>query len=104
MSTVKHPKKKELSLERDRRNTYGENSKSSRRAFAGNSADILDERRTSGEVLRRVRGAVQEDEASDAELLAKTRITDSKRRGFRKQPDTPLGVVLADKLKSKKPR
>jgi hypothetical protein len=34
MSTVKHPKeKKELSLERDRRNTYGENSKSSRKGI-----------------------------------------------------------------------
>ena len=92
MSTVKHPKeKKELSLERDRRNTYGENSKSSRKGIRrGNSADILDERRTSGEVLRRVREQWQVDEASDAELLAKTRITDSKRRGFRNSRILPL--------------
>jgi hypothetical protein len=63
----------------------------------------MDERRTVGEVLGRLRGCVQEDEATDAELLAKTRIIDSKRRGFKKKPDTPLGIVLANKKARKNP-
>jgi hypothetical protein len=62
----------------------------------------MDERRTVGEVLGQLKGNVQEDEAAEAELRAKTRITDSQRRGFRKQPDTPLGAVLAAKAVRKK--
>jgi len=106
MSTVKNPEeKKQLSLERDRRNTYGENSKSSRKSIQrGKQRRHMDERRTVGEVLARLRGSVQEDEATEAELLAKTRISDSRRRGFRKQPDKPLGAVLAAKIAKKKSR
>jgi hypothetical protein len=105
MSTIKSPgEKKRLSLEHDRRNRYGENSKSSRKSIQrGKQRRHMDERRTVGEVLGRLKGAVQEDVATEAELLVKTRITDSRRRGFKKQPDTPLGVVLAKKAK-KQPR
>jgi hypothetical protein len=59
----------------------------------------MDERRTVGEVLGRLKGSVQDDAAIEAERLAKTRVIDSQRRGFKKQPDTPLGVVLAKKAK-----
>jgi hypothetical protein len=99
MSTVKNPEeKKRLSFARDRRNRYGENSKSSRKSIQrGKQRRHMDERRTVGEVLRPLKGYVQEDEAAQAELRTKTRITDSRRRGFKKQPDTPLGVVLAEK-------
>jgi hypothetical protein len=99
MSTIKNPEdKKRLSLERDRRNRYGENSKASRKSIPrGKQRRHMDERRTVGEVLGRLKGTVQEDVAAEAELLAKTRITDSQRRGFKKQPDTPLGVALAKK-------
>jgi len=104
MSTIKNPEeKKQLSLERDRRNRYGENSKSSRKSIQrGKQRRHMDERRTVGEVLGRLTGNVQEDEATEAELLAKTRTTDSQRRGFKKQPDTPLGIVLAAKRARKK--
>lgn len=104
MSAIKNPEaKKQVSLERDRRNTYGENSKSSRKNVKlGKQRRHMDERRTVGEVLGRLRGCVQEDEATDAELLAKTRIIDSKRRGFKKKPDTPLGIVLPNKKSSEK--
>ena len=100
MSTVKNPKeKKKLSLELDRRNTYGENSKSSRKAIPkGKQRRHMDERRGAGELLRGLKGNIPEDEASDAELLVKTRVTDSKRRGFKKKPDAPLGIVLAAKI------
>jgi len=99
MSSIKNPeRKKRLSLERDRRNKYGENSKSSRKNIRrGKQLSHMDERRTVGEVLGRLKGSIQDDEATEAELLAKSRITDSKRRAFKKQPDTPLGVVLAAK-------
>ena len=105
MSAIKNPEaKKQVSLERDRRNTYGENSKSSRKNVKlGKQRRHMDERRTVGEVLGRLKGCVQEDEATDAELLAKTRIIDSKRRGFKKKPDTPLGIVLANKKARKNP-
>ncbi len=92
MSTIKNPEeKKRLSLARDRRNRYGENSKSSRNSIArGKQRRHMDERRTSGEVLRRLKGNIHEDEATDAEHLVKVRTTDSQRRGFKKQPDSPL--------------
>jgi hypothetical protein len=50
MSTIKNPEeKKQLSLERDRRNRYGENSKSSRKSIQrGKQRRHMDERRTVG--------------------------------------------------------
>jgi hypothetical protein len=103
MSIVKDPgEKKQLSLERDRRNTYGENSKSSRKSIQrGKQRRHMDERRTVDEVLGRLKGQVLEDEATHVELLAKSRISDSRRRGFKKRRDVPLGIVLAAK-KAKK--
>jgi hypothetical protein len=93
MSTVKNPRdKKQLSLERDRRNRYGENSKSSRKSIQrGKQRRHMDERRTVGEVLGQLKGKIEEDVATEAELIAKTRIVDSRRRGFKKRPDTPSG-------------
>jgi transketolase len=103
MSTIKHPReKKRLSLERDRRNRYGENSKASRKSIQrGKQRRHMDERRAVGEALARLKGTVQEDVATEAELLATTRIIDSQRRGFKKRPDTPLGVVLTTKAKKR---
>ena len=105
MSTVKDPReKKELSLKLDCRNTYGENSKASREAIPrGKQRQHMNERRSVGQALHGLRGEVQEDEAANAELLAKTRVTDSKRKGFKKRPDVPLGIVLETK-KSRGPR
>jgi hypothetical protein len=104
VSTVKNPdEKKRLSLALDRRNRYGENSKSSRKGIQrGKQRRHMDERRTVGEVLGRLQGDVQEEQAIEAELIAKTSIADSRRRGFKKRPDTPLGVVLAAKKVRKK--
>jgi hypothetical protein len=96
MSSVKNPKqKKQLTLERERRNRYGENNKASRKAIPrGKQLRHMDERRSVNELLGRLKGAVQHDQAADAELLVKTRITDSRRRGFKKVPDVPLSAVL----------
>ena len=92
MSTVKNPEeKKRLSLKRDRRNRFGENSKSSRKNIQrGKQRRHMDERRTVAEVLGHLKGEIQEDQATEAELRARIRITDSERRGFKKHPDTPL--------------
>jgi hypothetical protein len=57
----------------------------------------MDERGSVGEVLSQLKGLVVEDDATEAELQAKSRIAVSRRRGFKKRPDTPLGVVLAAK-------
>jgi hypothetical protein len=62
----------------------------------------MDERRTVAESLGHLKGDVQEDQATEAELRARIRITDSERRGFKKRPDTPLGVVLEAKRVKKK--
>ena len=105
MSTVKNPpEKKELSLKLDRRNTYGKNSKASREAIPrGKQRQHMNERRSVGQALHGLRGIVQADDAADAELKAKTRVTESKRKGFKKQPDVPLGNVL-DTKKSGRPK
>jgi hypothetical protein len=99
MSKIKSPnQKKQLSHERDRRNIYRENSKSSRKNIArGKQRRHMDERRAVTQVLGGLKGKVEDDIASDAELRVKVSIADSRNRGFRKQPDEPLRVHLARK-------
>lgn len=96
MSSVKNPgDKKRASLKLDRRNTYGENSKASRKGIPrGKQRRHMNERRSVGQALQGLRGNVSEDEATTAEVLAKVRVTSSERKGFRKQADAPLGAVL----------
>ena len=99
MSKIKNPTlKKHLSLTLDRRNVYGENSKSSRKNIArGKQRRHMDERRAVGHLLRRLKGQVDDDFASEKELQIKVSIADSRNRGFRKVPDKPLGIVLERK-------
>lgn len=99
MNTTKSPQeKKRLSLERDRRNTYGENSKSSRKNIRqGKQRSHMQQRRVAGQSLKGIKGRLDEDGASAAESETRTRIIKSKREAFRKQPDTPLRVVLERK-------
>jgi hypothetical protein len=102
VSKVKSPKqKKQLSLERDRRNGYRKNSKSSRKNIArGKQRRHMDERRAVTQLLGGLKGKIAEQAASDVELRVKVSIADSKSRGFRKLPDEPLGVHLARKKPS----
>jgi hypothetical protein len=99
VSKIKSPsQKKLLSLRRDRRNVYGENSKSSRKNIPkGKQRQHMDERRAVAHVLGQLKGQVGDDAASEAELEVKLTIADSRNRGFRKVPDKPLGVLLARK-------
>jgi hypothetical protein len=100
MSSIRSPQdKKRLSLERDRRNTYGENSKSSRKSIrSGKQRSHMKLRRGVHETLDRLKGDVQELDATEIELLAKIQIVKSQRGAFKKYPDTPLGVVIRRKL------
>ncbi|MBL9104286.1 MAG: hypothetical protein JNL82_25295 [Myxococcales bacterium] len=86
MRRVRTPQdKKAASLARDRRNTYGENDKSSRRAIR------LRKRwrsRLARQALRRALESGQDD-AEDAGLPVP-----APRGQWRKHPDTPLGVLL----------
>jgi len=104
MSGVKDPaEKKRLSLKLDRRNVYGENDKSSRKNIPrGKRRRHKGERRGVGQALRGLRGDVGEDEATNAEMRAKSNITYSKGNGFKKRPDAPLGAVLAAKRAGKR--
>jgi hypothetical protein len=103
MSTVKSPaEKKRLSLKRDRRNRYGENSKASRKGIrAGKQRSHMKERRDVSEILATLGGSVTETDASEADALAKVHTIQNRRKAFKKRPDTPLGEVLARKLSKK---
>jgi hypothetical protein len=91
--------KKRLSLARDRRNTYGESDKGSRR--------IISLRKQQGQMaLRRVvaqqlRAPKHADESVIEDTAANVADAHAKKRRklFRKAPDTPLGVVLETKRK-----
>ena len=104
MSKVKSPQdKKRLSLENDRRNTWGENQKSSRKNIPrAKQRQHRDERRSVAEVLRNLKATDDEDIAVDAELLVKTKIAQSRGLGFKKRPDVPLIEVLVRKGKRKR--
>ena len=100
VSKIKNPKqKKRLSLERDRRNIFGENSKSSRKNIArGKQRRQMNERREIAQLLGRLAGQVDDDAASETELRVKLSITRSKNRGFQKHRDTPLRDAIQRKI------
>src|SRR5437762_11907224 len=101
MSKVKSPKeKKSLSLKRDRRNDFGENSKASRKGIRrGKQRSHMQERRAVGSIVGRLRGEADENLAIEIDASAKGKILQSKLKAFKKMPDAPLGVVIKQKLK-----
>ena len=83
--------KKQLSYAKDRRNTYGENSKASRKSIPLSKAlDIRAERHAQDRALAAVRSATSPDELVEVEIQVK----DTKPRQWKKSPDQPLGDVL----------
>jgi len=91
--------KKALSLKRDRRNTFGENSKASRKAIARRKqVSHMGERRAVAQILSHLRQGAAERDATEADVLAKTTIVERKRKAFKKHRDTALGVVVKKKL------
>lgn len=91
--------KKELSLKRDRRNTYGENDKSSRKNIPRSKAISLRAvRRTAKTDTRRV----ADDNDTRAEITASTLTKRRLQKGdWKKGPDEPLGKVIKDQLKAR---
>ena len=95
--TPKSPQdKKRLSLKKDRRNTYGENAKSSRRNIARNKA--FSHQKVRAKARRDVK-AIDPDREIEADTLQSTLTTAKAQKGrWQKSPDTPLGQVVPNKL------
>jgi hypothetical protein len=93
--TAKTPQeKKRLSLSKDRRNTYGQHDKASRRCIPLNKAkSIRADRHAQDQALAAVKKTAIEDSLVVAELA----VHSSKPRQWRKFPDEPLQVFLARK-------
>ena len=92
--------KKRLSLKKDRRNTYGENAKSSRRNIPKSKAKSH----------RKVRHQAKHDVEqliglpdTKAELVESTLSKPRLQKGrWQKSPETPLGVVVKGKIATRK--
>lgn len=88
--------KKSLSYGKDRRNTYRENSKSSRKNIPRSKAlDIRRKRHETNQALDAVLQAISQDQQVAAELA----VLASKPRRWEKRPDVPLGEYLTAKKK-----
>ena len=99
MSTERTPQeKKKLSLERDRRNVYGENAKSSRKNIPlGKQLGNRVSRHAADLPLAFVAGPFDEGTADLAEALAKDAQVTRRSTRFAKRPDAALGDVLKRK-------
>jgi hypothetical protein len=87
--------KKRLSLERDRRNTYGENPASSRKNIAlGKQRSHQRERHAVDQSLGALVGNPDEAQMVALEGKAKTVGRLERVRSFKKTADTPLGEVI----------
>ena len=104
MSKVKSPdEKKKLSYARDRRNTYGENQKSSRKNIP-RSKQIAhqEERRSARQILSSAQGEIDSDAVDRAQSETMTQSRIKRLNSFRKTPDTPLKKVVERKLRTRK--
>ncbi len=88
--------KKAASLAKDRRNTHGENAKSSRKNIPRRKAEGHQAiRRMARQALNAAAGRADVEIADAAE----PRLRLKRLKGWKKFPDEPLGVVLARKRK-----
>lgn len=101
MSKVKTPQeKKRLSYEQDRRNTYGENQKSSRKNIPrSKQLSHQDERRAVRQALIAAQGDVADQVADEAQSQALRKGRVKRLKAFRKSPDSPLGEVIKRRLR-----
>ena len=81
-------KKKEEALKHDRRNTYGENDKSSRKSI----------RRRKRLVNQTYRHKVKQVLATNEVASTQDNVAEIRRPGWKKSPDQPLGHVLLNDL------
>jgi len=92
---------KRLSLERDRRNVYGENDKSSRKNIPKRKRlGQKSTRKAANTPLQAIKGEIAEEEAISLELKSRTKLAEQSRKAFVKRPDLPLGTVLKRKATS----
>src|SRR5579871_3174585 len=100
LSRVKTPQeKKRLSYEHDRRDTYGENHKSSRKNIPlSKQRSHKDERRSVKQALVIPQGAVADDFADEAQSKALTKGRMKKLTAFRKWPNSSLREVIDKRL------
>ncbi len=84
MSSAKSPQeKKQLSLERDRRNVYGENAKSSRKNIPKSKRlSQRSARKAANTPLQAIKGSIREEEAIAAELASRTKLVDRRGNAF----------------------
>ena len=96
MSTIKSPQdKKRLSLQKDRRNMYGESPHSSRKNIRrGKQNQHQEERRTSNQTLALVAVHSTEDQMIACEVAADTGARMNRLKGFKKDPDRPLADFI----------
>jgi len=96
MSTVKSPQaKKKLSLEKDRRNMYGESPHASRKNIRrGKQNQHQEERRTSNQVLSMIATQSSADEMISVEVASDIRAKANRLGGFKKVADRSLGNFI----------
>lgn len=92
--------KKKLSLQRDRRNTYGENDKSSRKNIPRSKA--LSHRSVRRAAKQQAQILDQQEELK-ADAVESTLTTRSLQKGYwKKAADEPLGTVIQKQFKARK--
>lgn len=98
--TPKTPQqKKRLTLKKDRRNTYGENAKSSRKNIP--KSKTLSHRKVRS-VAQQQLMRLDPARELEAETIESTIATPRLQKGkWQKSPDTPLGQVVSGKLKTR---
>ena len=103
MSKLKTPVEKKIaSLANDRRNTYGENSKSSRKNIPlSKQLSRKAARRTSNQTLQEVIRVHDEDDMVNAEAYHRAKTIELERKAFQKWPDRSLQDVLKQKRTDK---
>lgn len=100
VSKIKSPdEKKKLSYAHDRRNTYGENQKSSRKNIPRSKQGAhQEERRSARQILASAQGSINDDVADQAQSKSMTYGQVKRLKSFRKTPDSPLKEVVERRL------
>jgi hypothetical protein len=92
--------KKSLSYAKDRRNTFGENSKASRKGIPLAKARA---NRAERHAQDRLLSAAVVSDGEEHLTAVETEVKGTKPRQWRKSPDKPLGVVLSKRAARKTP-
>lgn len=98
MSKITHPyEKKQKSLQKDCRNTYGENDKSSRKAISQNKARQHRAERKAGKQPLQSVCFLSGEQLDEVGFYSLVKSHQNRLQGFKKWSDEPLGVILKRK-------